>query len=133
MPLLTLKVSGTDDPALARDLAEAVTDLTASILRKKRELTSVVVGFTSPALWIIGGRSPAEHGLASFALTIKVTDGTNTPTDKAAYVDAVFAAMRARLGPLHEASYVVVEDVPGEAWGYGGRTQASRAAARVAA
>jgi phenylpyruvate tautomerase PptA (4-oxalocrotonate tautomerase family) len=30
------------------------------------------------------------------------------------------------LGPLHEASYVVVEDVPGEAWGYGGRKRAAR-------
>ena len=36
------------------------------------------------------------------------------------------------LGPLHEASYVHVHDVPADAWGYGGRTQAHRRAATAA-
>ena len=126
MPLLNLKVSRAEDPALARRLAETVTDLTAEILRKNRDLTAVVVEFVSPERWTIGGRSLAEHGLASFALDIKVTDGTNTRDEKAAYNAAVFAAMRGLLGPLHEASYVVVQDVPAASWGYGGRTQEDR-------
>lgn len=35
-------------------------------------------------------------------------------------------ALGARLGPMHEESYVHVHDVRAEAYGYGGRTQASR-------
>lgn len=133
MPLLTLTVSAAPDAARARALAEAVTDLTVAHLRKKRELTAVTVAFEDPAAWFIGARSLAEQNLASFALTIRVTAGTNTAAEKAAFVQAVYARMAALLGPLHEASYVVVEEVPGEAWGYGGRTQAARAAERRAA
>jgi phenylpyruvate tautomerase PptA (4-oxalocrotonate tautomerase family) len=47
MPLLNLTVSGPDDPAPARDLAQTLTDLTAALLRKKRELTAVTVAFAS--------------------------------------------------------------------------------------
>ncbi len=67
MPLLNLKVSSREDSVPARSLAEAATDLTASILRKKRDLTAVVVDFARPELWMIGGRILAEQRLASFA------------------------------------------------------------------
>ncbi|HEX2554813.1 MAG TPA: tautomerase family protein [Microvirga sp.] len=133
MPLLTLKVSHSEGPALVRPLAEAVTDLTASVLRKKRDLTAVVADVVPPDQWTIGGRTLAEQGVASFALEIRVTAGTNPDAEKAAYVEAVFDLMRRRLGPLHDASYVIVQDVPAEAWGFGGRTQAARYAAPAAA
>jgi len=71
--------------------------------------------------------------LASFALDIKVTRDTNTDDEKAAYVRAMFDGMQHLLGPLHEASYVIVDEVPAAAWGYGGRTQAARFAAAAAA
>ena len=133
MPLLTLKISHPEGATLVPTLAEAVTDLTASVLRKKRDLTAVVVDVVPPDRWTIGGRTLADQGLASFALEIRVTAGTNSEAEKAAYVEAVFDAMRRCLGPLHEASYVVVQDVPAEAWGFGGRTQAARYAAPAAA
>jgi 4-oxalocrotonate tautomerase len=131
MPILSLKISGSPDAATRRELAETVTELTATILRKKRELTAVLVEAVDPDVWLIGGRTLAEHKLASFALTIKVTAGTNTKDEKAAYVSAVFERMSRLLGPLHEASYVVVEDVSADSWGYAGQTQEHRHIARL--
>jgi 4-oxalocrotonate tautomerase len=34
--------------------------------------------------------------------------------------------LQQQLGPLEEASCVVVQEVPASDWGYGGRTQAGR-------
>ena len=42
--------------------------------------------------------------------------------------EVAYEALSQQLGPLHEASYVVVQEVPAGDWGYGGRTQAQRKA-----
>ena len=132
MPILTVRLSTTPDAAKARQIAEVLTDLTATILRKKRSLTAVTLDVVSPESWTVGGRTLAEQGLSSFALTIQLTAGTNSPNEKAAYIAAVFARMAELLGPLHEASYVTVQDVAADSWGYGGRTQENRSSTRLA-
>jgi 4-oxalocrotonate tautomerase len=106
-----------------------LTDLTETILRKKRNLTAVIIEPVRADLWSIGETALSEMPLATFALVIKVTRDTNTDDEKAAYVRAVFGGMQDLLGRLHEASYVIVDEVPAAAWGYGGRTQADRFAA----
>ena len=68
----------------------------------------------------------AEHGLASFWLDIRITDGTNTREEKAAFIAAAFTKMNELIGPLHNESYVLVDDVRGDAYGYGGLTQNER-------
>ena len=45
---------------------------------------------------------------------------------KARWISAVHAALARQLGPLHDTSYVQVQDVRAAAWGYGGRTQEAR-------
>ena len=62
----------------------------------------------------------------SFYLDIKVTEGTNTKNEKARYVQAVFEAMGRLLGELAPASYIVIEEVRADAWGYSGQTQEFR-------
>jgi 4-oxalocrotonate tautomerase len=66
------------------------------------------------------------HGRSSFFLEVRITDGTNTKAEKAAYVAAVFRAMGELLGSLHAESYVHVHDVRADAYGYGGLTQEHR-------
>jgi 4-oxalocrotonate tautomerase len=53
-------------------------------------------------------------------------DGTNTKDEKALYLTEVFAFMRRALGNLHEESYVLVNEVPADAYGFGGLTQEHR-------
>ena len=78
MPYLNLKLCASSSPETASRLAQCLTDLTAEILKKKRELTAVAVEFVAPAHWHIGGASLAAQSLRSFYLDIKVTEGTNT-------------------------------------------------------
>ncbi|WP_422845065.1 tautomerase family protein [Acidovorax sp. M2(2025)] len=50
-------------------------------------------------------------------------------------MQAAFAELRQQLagdGPLAEASYVIVRELPAGDWGYGGRTQQARKAALAA-
>ena len=80
----------------------------------------------APAAWFIADKSLAQHGLASFWLDIRIVEGTNTREEKATFVAATFATMNELLGRLHSESYVHVNEVRGDAYGYGGLTQNER-------
>ncbi len=126
MPILNLKVSATRSPGRTQTLASALVDATTRILRKNPAITAVAVDHVPPEDWIVGGKSLAEQGKASFWLDIKVVDGTNTKDEKALYVAEVFALMQRLLGDLHEESYILVHEVPADAYGFGGLTQEHR-------
>ncbi len=128
MPYLNVRLSTPlPDGAPAR-VAALLTDLTAEVLKKKRELTAVVIDPVRAEHWFIGGAplGARQEPVASFFLDIKVTEGTNTKDEKAAYVQRVFAGLQSILGPLDPASYVVIHEVRADAWGYGGATQEFR-------
>ncbi len=126
MPYLNLKLCAELSPDVAGSIATCLTDLTAEILRKKRELTAVVLEFVAPSHWTIGGSSLAEQSLRSFYLDIKVTEGTNTKDEKALYAMRVFAGIEAIVGTLAPASYIVIHEVHADAWGFQGQTQEFR-------
>jgi len=126
MPFINVKVSRPPTAELARTIAQGVVAATADILHKDPAVTSVAVSFVPPEHWIVGGRSLAQQGLASFWLDIKVSDGTNTKDEKARYLAAVFAFMGTVLGALHEESYILIHDARADAYGYGGVTQEQR-------
>ena len=127
MPLISVTYSSSRQaPSLNADIAAAVTELTAKILRKDPKVTAVIVRSVDAADWFAGGSSLAEQGLASFWLDVHVSEGTNTKDEKAAYLAAVFKRMGELLGPLHEESYAHVDEVRGDAYGFGGLTQERR-------
>lgn len=126
MPLLKIRLPITSDPSTPNKVADAMTELTERHLHKDRALTAVVIDCIDRHRWMVGGRTLVEQGLASFALDIEVTAGTNTKAEIAAYIEAVFSRMVELIGPIHEASYAIVHEVPASAWGYGGRTQEFR-------
>lgn len=126
MPFLDVKVSREDTPVDAAAIATELTRITAERLGKKPEVTAVAITWLPADQWFIGGKSLGATGSRSFFLKIEITTGTNTKDQKAAFVAAVFAAMEARLGPLAPASYVVIQEVAADAWGYAGRTQEYR-------
>ena len=126
MPYLKLKLSAAESVETTEKIAVVLTELTADILKKKRELTAVEIEFISPQRWFIGGVSLQEQNATSFYLDIKVTEGTNTKDEKARYVGQVFSSIESIIGPLATASYVVIEEVNADAWGYQGQTQEFR-------
>jgi 4-oxalocrotonate tautomerase len=131
MPLITVTYSSfRKAPSLKAEIASAVSDLTARILRKDPKVTAVIVKSVDAADWFAGGKSLAEQSLAqslaSFWLDVHVSEGTNTKDEKAAYLAAVFERMGELLGPLHHESYAHVDEVKGDAYGFGGLTQERR-------
>jgi 4-oxalocrotonate tautomerase len=134
MPFLHLSLCPAPgaDPSL-RELAATLTDLTAEHLAKDPTLTAVRIELVPATQWFIAARALAAATLASYHLQIQVTAGTNTPAQLSAYLAAVHAAMGSAMGRLHPTSYSVVQQLPAEAWGYGGVSQAMRRNSGVAA
>ena len=127
MPLITISYSTAREvPSLKGDIAAAVSELTANILHKDPKVTAIIVRSVAAEDWFAGGKSLAEQKLASFWLDTRVVEGTNTKDEKAAYVAAVFKRMGELLGPLHTESYLHVDEVRGDAYGFGGLTQERR-------
>lgn len=126
MPILNVSVSRKPDDAVAASISHALAEATAVHLHKDPVVTAVAINFIAPTHWFVGGKSLAAQELNSFSLDIKVTAGTNTKSEMAAYIEAVFKAMGQALGPLHDTSYVVVHEVSAAAWGFAGKTQEFR-------
>lgn len=127
MPLITVTyATSRERPSLRSDIAAAVSDLTAGILHKDPKVTAIIVKSADAADWFAGGKSLAEQGLASYWLDVHVSEGTNTKDEKAAYLAALFKRMGELLGPLHTESYSHVDEVKGDAYGFGGLTQERR-------
>ena len=101
-----------------------LSSLIASVLRKRHDLTSVLVVTPAPLSWSIN--AVAVHVTAH--LEVFVTAGTNTEAEKRDFIRSAMAALRQVVPGLAVATYVVVHELPGTDWGYDGQTQTDRAA-----
>jgi 4-oxalocrotonate tautomerase len=126
MPILNVKISAAKSPAMTARIADMLLELTIRILHKDPQVTAIAIDYVDPHDWIVGGTSLAAQGKSSVYFDIKITDETNTKTEKAQYIREAFAAFAALLGNLHEESYIYVQDVRAAAYGYGGLTQEFR-------
>ncbi len=133
MPHLHLSLSPAfgHEPDL-RQLATVLTDLTARHLRKDPLLTAVRFSLLPASHWFIGARSLAADTRASYQLEIQVTAGSNDDVQIAQFLAGVHSALESALGQVHPTSYIVVQQVPAAAWGYGGLSQAERRQGRPA-
>ena len=125
MPFIHVRLAVTPTPDQTARIRKGITHLMAGTLRKKAELTAVLVEPLAPgASWGIGG----EPVLVAAHVDATVTQGTNTESEKAEFVGRAHELLRAVLGNgLPLATYVVVTEVAGENWGYAGLTQSHRA------
>ena len=123
MPILNVKVSGERSDEMTRAISRLLGELTQRILGKSPAVTAIAIDYVDPRDWIVGGSTLAEQGKSSVYFDIKITDETNTKSEKAAYIQAAFEGFERLLGNLHEESYIYVEDVRAATYGYGGKTQ----------
>ena len=133
MPTLSLKIAPLQNPERYQQLARALTVLAAELLGKRAAVTAVIIDDLPGAQWYVGGEDVQKP---TAMLEISITQGTNTPAEKAAFVRAAYEELERQLahgGRLEEASYVIVRELPAGDWGYGGRTQLERKLASVPA
>ena len=123
MPTLQLQLTPAQPAPRIAALARGLTALSTRILGKREELTALLLEEIVASRWFIGGEPPQRP---TARLEISITAGTNTVEEKDAFIAAAFRELQQQLGPLEEASYVVVRELPATDWGYGGRTQAAR-------
>jgi 4-oxalocrotonate tautomerase len=126
MPILNVKVSAPRSSEMTRKISRVLSDLTKQILGKDPSVTSIAIEYVDPEDWIVGGKALSEQGKSSVYFDIKITDESNTKTEKAKYIREAFAAFSELLGDLHHESYIYVQDVRAAAYGYGGKTQEFR-------
>ena len=127
MPMISIQYAATQPRAgLPRVIAEAVRKLSSEILHKDPAVTAIAIQEVDPANWFVASASLAQQKLSAFWLDIRITDGTNTREEKAAFIAAAFTKMNELIGPLHSESYVHVNEVLGDAYGFGGVTQNER-------
>lgn len=121
MPFLRLTLRPEPAAEVTVSLAKELTVLMRDVLNKKAELTSVLVEGAS-GTWAIGQhvQEVACH------LEVSITAGTNDESQKERFIHEAMHLLKERLGPIHQASYVVISEIPATDWGYDGRTQASR-------
>lgn len=109
-------------------LAARATELLVRIINKRGEVTAVRIECTADS-WLIGG-APVAAELMPCHGEVLITAGTNSDAEKAAFLAALHALLGETCGPLPEASYLVIREIAAGDWGYGGQTQAARAANR---
>ena len=86
MPYLNVKICAPQSSETTSKVASFLTKLTADVLHKKKELTSVAIEYMPAHQWFIGGSSLLLQGAATFYLDIKVTEGINTKNEKVDYI-----------------------------------------------
>lgn len=129
MPFIRITLGKAVAPSQQQSLARRATDLIAAILHKRAEVTAVQVVCAGADTWCIAGDVVPAVQTPSHA-ELFITEGTNTPAEKAEMIVALHRVLEETCGPLPEASYIVIHEVPAGNWGYGGLTQAARQQAR---
>ncbi|WP_432178355.1 tautomerase family protein [Streptomyces sp. NBC_00063] len=121
MPFLRVTVTDTALPADAqRTLAEGLTGLAVSALRKSRARTVVHVDLVPADRYYVDGR-PLVGGLDAH-VEATVTVGTNSAAEKAAFIAEAGELLTKTLGPLARCG-VALHELHPESYGYEGVTQ----------
>jgi 4-oxalocrotonate tautomerase len=127
MPLIQITLTGPQaDPLTVSRLQQQTTHLMQTILHKEAAVTVVSVTQLPAGAFSAGGE-PVATGASLQAM---ITAGTNSETDKAAFIFAANAMLTAAIGSLAVPIYVALLELPADSWGYDGQTQAARRAGR---
>lgn len=121
MPYINVKLNAKESDELKEKIVDIVLENTTNILNKKVNVTSVLVEFVSQKSWSIGGKN-----FTTFYLDIKITKGTNTKEQKAKYIEKTYKDFQKLLGEITPVSYIVIDEVEGDSWGFEGQTQEYR-------
>ncbi len=126
MPYIQIRLAASQPVSSARLGAEA-SRLMVEVMGKRLEV-SVVEVVTTDSAWFVAG-TPCT-GAAAYA-DIKITQGTNSPAQKARLLAEFQRLLGEELGPLAAPAYVVIHEIAASDWGYDGQTQACRLAGKL--
>lgn len=128
MPLLTLDITSAPLSATQRQhIQQGLTGLMASVLGKVAALTVVQIREQADRhAWSVNGQPLSDTDWCA-SLHVAITEGSNSLPEQSTFLAAAHALLQEAMGQAPAAPlYIVMQNVPGVHWGYGGCTQASR-------
>ena len=131
MPYINIRLGATLDSAQKKELYKKTTVLMNTIMGKRPEVTVVHIQESDPHLWATNASALTAEDPVGAYVDIKVTEGTNTPEEKAEMLSQTVKMLQDVAGAVQEACYVVIDDIPANSWGYNGKTQAARSASKL--
>ena len=126
MPYLNVRLATEKSSKLAIEVKTLLLDLVVKDLGKDSAVAAIDLQFADPTEWFVAGKALADSQKSSFYIEVKVTTGTNTRGQKGQFIADVNAGMQKLLTNATPTSYVVVQDVAPDDWGFGGQTQGKR-------
>lgn len=121
MPYINVKTNVKQSDELRKKIVDFILENTTNILNKKPEVTSVLVEFVPFDTWNIN-----KDNLKTFNVDIKITKGTNTKNQKAQYIKETYLNLKEILGDITPASYIIIDEIEADSWGFEGLTQEYR-------
>ena len=131
MPYINIRLGTSLESIQRKRLFERTTSLMNTLMGKRREVTVVHIQESESPQWATNAISLSAGDPVGAYVDIKITEGTNTPEEKAKMIFETVRMLQEVVGTVQEACYVVIDDIAADSWGYNGRTQAARAAARL--
>lgn len=126
MPIITLRANKISSEQIRSSLAESLSLITENILRKNKQV--IVVRFEAvdqQVQWYVGGAVKSDDE-AIFELSIIVTKGTNTDSEKAEWIAQAWSLVTEALGSAPHPNYILIQEIDGKSWGYNGLSQEQR-------
>jgi len=131
MPYINIRLGRNLDNEQRKLLYKKTTSLMKTVMGKRPEVAVVHIQESQSQQWSVNSVPiTAKDPIAAY-VAIKITDGTNTPEEKAEMISKTVKMLQDVAGIIQEACYVVIDDISADSWGYNGKTQAFRAASKV--
>lgn len=130
MPYINIRLGTTVTSRQQQQLQVQTTSLMHTIMGKRQEVTVVHIQESTADQWSTNSMTLNQEDPVSAYVEIKVTQGTNTADEKSAMIAATVNMLKEVMGTIQEACYVVIDEIPANSWGYDGKTQAERTAAK---
>ncbi len=131
MPYINIRLGASLNASQHNQLYTKTTSLMNAIMGKRPEVTVVHIQESEAHFWSTNASSLSPNDPIGAYVDIKVTEGTNTPEEKAEMISETVKMLKEIVGVVQEACYVVIDDIPANSWGYNGKTQAERAASKL--
>lgn len=127
MPYINIRIGASLTNEQKNKLYEQTTTLMNTIMNKRREVTIVHIQESESKQWSSNAAQLSTNDSIAIYVDIKVTQGTNTSDEKKAMIARSYKMLQDIVGAIQSACYIVIDEIPGDSWGYGGQTQAMRA------
>ncbi len=121
MPYINLKTNLRNFEEKKNEMLKLVVLATKDILGKDEKVTSVLIEKLPFKSWHINSINST-----TFFLEIKITKGSNTEEEKAEFIKIVYDGLKAIEPNISFASYILIDEINGDSWGYDGISQKNR-------